>query len=192
MRLTVRVISVLTLILCIFSCTQEQREKISDRLRSSSDENEKIIKSTEGCCVVSVPGSWNEEKELNAKANMQAANRLKELYIIVISEPKEDFEEMTLENHSELTRAGFMKSLKGAQITGPVSLTVNKNPAVQYEISGSSNNVKIVALHTTIESEKYYHQILAWTIKSRIEKNKPILQKVVQSFKEVSSPKTGS
>jgi hypothetical protein len=185
MQQRLRFISVLTFVLFIFSCTQEQKEKLAERLSNSSDEKQKTVHSTDGCCAISIPESWSEEKELNAKANLQAANRVKELYCIVLSESKEDFENMTMEHHSEMTRTAFMKSLSGSAISGPVSLTVDQNPAIQYEISGASNNVKIMALHTTVESQKYYHQILAWTIKSRVEKNKPILQKVIQSFKEV-------
>lgn len=184
----IKVISTFALAVVFLSCTQEQRDKLSDRLASSSGKNQKTIRSTDGCCLISVPSNWNEEKTLNEQANLQAANRLKELYVIVISEPKEDFENMTLEGHSELTRKSFIQSLNAPQAAGPVSVTVDKNRAVQYEISGGINNVKIVALHTTVETAKHYHQILAWTIKSRIDKNRPILQNVIQSFKEADSP----
>ncbi len=175
----------LTLALTFFSCTPEQREKLSNALdRDSNEKNSKIIRSVEGCCQIQVPGSWKEDKELNEQANLQASNRAKELYIIVISEPKVDFQDMTLDSHSKLTRTEFIKSIKTPEVTGPAAVTVDNNPGVQYEISGAVNNVKIVALHTTVETDEHFHQILAWTIKSRVEKNKPILQNVIQSFKE--------
>jgi hypothetical protein len=187
-RAAVRALLAISLALLVFSCTSEQRERLSSALNSAGGEKEsKIVRSTDGCCSVTVPGSWKEEKELNAQANLQASNRLKELYIIVISESKEDFEGMTLERHSELTRTEFIKSLTTPQVSKASSVIVNQNDGVQYEIAGSINNVKIVAFHTTVETEKYFHQILAWTIKSRVEKNKPVLQKVIQSFKEDTS-----
>jgi hypothetical protein len=188
MNCAARALLVITLALLGVSCTSDQRDRLSSLLDSAGDEKAtKIIRSTDGCCSVTVPGSWKAEKELNAQANLQASNRLKELYIIVISESKEDFEDMTLEHHSELTRTEFVKSLSTPQVSEAASVTVNKKDGVQYEISGAINNVKIVALHTTVETDKYFHQILAWTIKSRLEKNKPILQNVIQSFKEDSS-----
>jgi hypothetical protein len=185
MRIALRIIFSFALAVLICACTSEQREKLSSAFDSDSDQkNTKVIRSTEGCCSVRVPGSWVEEKDLNEQANLQASNRLKELYIIVISESKEDFQDMTLASHSELTRTGFIESLKTPQVTGPTDLAVDNNPGVQYEISGAINNVKVVALHTTVETDAYFHQILAWTIKSRVEKNKPILQSVIKSFKE--------
>ncbi|HSE41536.1 MAG TPA: hypothetical protein VLH08_12315 [Acidobacteriota bacterium] len=187
-RPAVRAVFAIILALLVISCTSEQRERLSNALNSTNDEKgTKVIRSTDGCCSVTVPGSWKEEKELNAQANLQASNRLKELYIIVISESKEDFQEMTLERHSELTRTEFAKSLTTPEVSEAAFVTVNKNNGVQYQISGAINNVKIVAFHTTVETPKYFHQILAWTIKSRLEKNKPILQSVIESFKEDTS-----
>ena len=186
MRL-IQICGSLALALMFLSCNSEQREKLSNLFDKESGGNIKTIRSTEGCCEIRVPGSWKEDKELNDQANIQASNRMKELYVIVLSESKENFENMNLENHSKLTRSEFLKSLSSPQTIGPVSVTVNNNPGVQYEIFGGTNNVKIAALHTTVETEKHFHQILAWTIKSRADKNKPILQNVIQSFKESGS-----
>jgi hypothetical protein len=185
MRKLLQTICAVNLALLLLSCTADQREKLSDAF--ANEKKSKTIRSSEGCCEISVPGSWNVDRELNEQANLQASNRLKELYIIVISEAKEDFENINIESHSELTRSAFVKSLSTPETTGPVSVTIDNHPAVQYEISGVSNNVKIAALHTTVESNNYFHQILAWTIKSKADKNKPILQGVIQSFKETRS-----
>jgi hypothetical protein len=136
---------------------------------------------------VSIPSGWKEDRDLHDSAELQASNRKKELYVIILSESKEDFQDMTLEKHSEITRGTLVKSLTEPQTSAPTSLKVNGHAAVQYEIRGFINNLSVVYLHTTVETEKNIHQILTWTLKSMYEKNKPILQQVTESFQEVKA-----
>ncbi len=136
---------------------------------------------------VTIPSGWKEDRELHESAELQASQRAKELYIIILSESKQDFQQMTLEGHSKITRDTLMGNIKSAELSAPVSMTVGGYPAVQYEISGFVDNLGVVYLHTTVESAGSYHQILTWTLKSMAEKNKPILQKVTESFQEVTA-----
>ncbi|MCI0602357.1 hypothetical protein L0156_05035 [bacterium] len=145
-----------------------------------------VLMDPEKTIQVSIPSGWKEDRDLHDTAELQASNRKKELYIIVLSESKEDFQDMTLEKHSEITRGTLVKSLAQAQTSAPVTLTVGGHPALQYEIRGFINNLSVVYLHTTVETEKNLHQLLTWTLKSMYDKNKPVLQQVTESFKEVS------
>jgi hypothetical protein len=142
------------------------------------------INATDNSSQVSVPNGWKSDPQLHDTAQLQVSNRASEEYLIVLSESKEDFQNMTLEKHSETTRATFLKSLTGPTVSEPATLTINGLPAVQYEIHGSINNLNVIYLHTTIESAKNFHQLIAWTLRSRFEKNKTDLQQVISSFKE--------
>ncbi len=146
---------------------------------------ETSLKSVNNDSQITLPKGWKEHKDLNDAADLQAAYLRKELYIIVLSESKEDFEKMTIEKHSDLTRGGIVESLTSSEEKRLPDVKINGNPAIQYEISGVIGNVKITYIHTTVETKENYHQILAWTLKSRYKKNKPELQKVIQSFKEI-------
>lgn len=134
--------------------------------------------------ITLLPG-WTEDRELHGSAQIQASNRANENYIIVISESKEDFAEMTLEKHSDITRGSLVKSITNSEVEGPTKLTINGNPAVQYIIRGTIGGINATYLHTTVETTGMYHQVLAWTLRSRFDKNKPVLQQVINSFKEV-------
>ncbi|MCE9625052.1 MAG: hypothetical protein K8R69_06310, partial [Deltaproteobacteria bacterium] len=138
----------------------------------------KDIVSANGKFRLTVPGGWDVEKDLNDAADLQASYRGSDMYIVVLSESKEDLHDMNLEGHSKLTRDALMKTVQDSTITGPAALTVDGHPAVQYEIRGAVNHVNVVYLHTTVESPKYFHQILAWTIPSRFDANKPTLEQV--------------
>jgi DnaJ-class molecular chaperone len=146
-----------------------------------------VLVDPEKTIQISIPSGWKEDRDLHDSAELQASNRKKELYVIVLSESKEDFQDMTLDRHSEITRATLVKSLTEPQTSAATTLKVNGHPAVQYEIRGFINNLSVIYLHTTVETEKNIHQILTWTLKSMYDKNKPALQKVTESFKEVKA-----
>jgi hypothetical protein len=88
-----------------------------------------------------------------------------------------------LQKHHQLTRDATVGNMKDSSATPSVSVTIDGNPALQDEISGTADNVKIVFLHTTVERAGHFHQILAWTLKSRWESKKARLQEVTRSFR---------
>lgn len=147
--------------------------------------NENIIKATDGTSQIKAPRDWKADSGLNDKANLQASNRFKEQYLIVLSENREDFAGIDLAKHSEITRGLLTKSLKNIKLEGPKELTINGAPAVQYVIYGEVSNLNAVYIHTTVETEKYFHQVLAWTLKSKFDDNKPVLEEVINSFQEL-------
>jgi hypothetical protein len=146
-----------------------------------------VLKSIDGQSQIILPGGWKEHKKLNDSAELQAANIAKNLYIVVITESKEDFDHLTLEEHSALTRDRLLESLMAYGVTGPLNLNIKGNPAVQFEIRGQAKNYNVVYLHTTVETAKNFYQILAWTSKSGFEKNRAELEQVIDSFLEVQT-----
>jgi Domain of unknown function (DUF4190) len=60
----------------------------------------KEIASDDGQIKVTVPGTWTKLPELNKQARLQAGNKSKELYLIVISDAKADLDNYTLETPS--------------------------------------------------------------------------------------------
>jgi len=69
---------------------------------------------------------------------------------------------------------------------GPTQLEINGQPILQHEIHGATEGVKIIFLHTTVDTGQYLHQILAWTMPSYFEKNRTVLESVVNSFQATS------
>ncbi len=173
MRKKLPVLTLLFFLPVIVSCSSHPGPKTKD------------IVSANGKFRITVPGGWTEEKTLNDSADLQASYKLSEMYVVVLSEPKQDLHDMKLEDHSKLTREALMKGVQDAVVTGPKEMTVDGHPAVQYEIRGAVDHVNIVYLHTTVESPNYFHQILAWTVPSRFEQNQPTLQGVIDRFHEL-------
>ncbi|MBM3156433.1 MAG: hypothetical protein FJ004_04020 [Chloroflexi bacterium] len=127
--------------------------------------------------------------DLNDEADIQVANTKKEAYVIVLSEFKMDFsDDITVEVHSDITRQILLDSLENVIISDePVELQINGRRALQYEISGRVEGINVVYLHTTVDGEEGFHQIIAWTLPSKYDKNKPLLDSVVNSFREIGN-----
>ena len=64
-------------------------------------------------------------------------------------------------------------------------MTVNGRPALQYEIRATIDKIKVVYLHTTVDGKDFFHQVIGWTRPSSLEKNRPILDSILNSLKEI-------
>jgi transcription initiation factor TFIIIB Brf1 subunit/transcription initiation factor TFIIB len=147
---------------------------------------EQVVRSDNGDLRLTKPRGWRVDNELNDVADIQISNETKESYLIVMSEFKSDFEEsMTYEDHSALTRE-FMKEglVNYREVNGPTLVEFNMMKGVQYEITGSVDGIKITYLHTTLAGMRYFHQLIAWSLPSTYEENRPVFDKILQSFYE--------
>lgn len=143
----------------------------------------KEIVSADGSARLKVPEDWSELKDLNANAKLQAGNKWKEQFVIVLSENKADFDNLTLQRHHQITRDAMIKKMKNASAGETVETTVDGRSALQDEIRGTQDGMNIVFLHTTVDGEESFHQVLAWTSKTRWDEQKAKLQEITETFR---------
>ena len=134
---------------------------------------------------VTMPASWSLRNDLNDVADLQMGNAFKEAYTIIISENKMDFDDITLEGHSDLTRATIMQGLKNFHESNQEILDIGGNRALRYRLTGSMDGLNIVYWHVTLETENHYHQMLLWSLKSKFSKNQADFDSVIQSFEKI-------
>lgn len=143
-----------------------------------------ILKSPDGKFQLTVPVGWRENSSLNEQAEIKAANPLQEMYVIVLTEAKTDFtDDMTLDQFTTITRESMTSNVTSPELSPPLPVTINGNSARQYEIQGEVKNVKLAYLITTVETAAHFHQVVTWTLRSRIDKNQTTLQQVAGSFR---------
>jgi len=135
--------------------------------------------------AVEMPASWSLRSDLNDVADLQMGNPFKEAYAIVISENKMDFDEMTLQDHSDLTRSMIGNNLKNYHESDPEVLEIGGNQALRYLLTGSVDGLNIIYWHITIETQNHYHQMLMWSLKSKFAQNQDDFESVLQSFEEI-------
>jgi len=149
----------------------------------------RTMTASDGSSSLKIPSSWGRDSGLNQEAKLCVSNRVRELYICVISENKEDLHRMSLNRYSRLSRGFILNRMKSHRVSKAERFKINGMSAVRYQMQGAVENINVVYLHTTVESAKYYHQIFGWTLKSRRKRNVPILKKVIATFREGADKK---
>lgn len=149
-----------------------------------------ILKSPDGKFQLTVPAGWQERPALNAQASIKAANLMQETYVMLITENKFDFaNDMTLDRFTDITRSAMVKKVAEGDASSSEPVTINGNEGRQYTLEGVVSGVKLSYLVTTVKTASNYHQIIAWTLRSRIDQNRPALLRVTESFRSTSEPK---
>lgn len=123
---------------------------------------------------------------MNEAASIKASNPLQEMYAMVITEEKSDFsDEMTLQEYTEIVLESMEENVEKPDATSPLTVMVNGLEGRQYLLQGEVKNVKVTYLVTTVETAANFHQIVTWTLTSRISKNRTALQGVTDTFRPV-------
>ena len=155
----------------------------SDRVRLHDlAVQEKEIVSDDGKLKITASGFWVKRSDLNKKASLQAAYNSKDMYVIVLSEPKPTVPDMTLQQHHQITRDHILKAMANSSATEPVSTTIDNRPALQDELSGTDHGKDVVFLHTTVDEGDSFQQIMAWTLKGRWKEQSGELREATNSF----------
>jgi hypothetical protein len=167
----------------LVSMIQSDRERLH---RLSTEQ--KAIASDDGKIWVTVTGMWTKMSGLNNQASLQVGDKSARMFLIVITDAKADVPNLTLETHHQLTRDRMLQKMKNASATQPVSLTIDGHAALQDELTGTEKGPalfreKWVFLHTTVDDGDRFQQILAWTLKSRWQKQNQLLREVTASFR---------
>lgn len=160
-----------------------------DQIKKKADPPKppRTVTARDGKAELTIPADWREMNNLNPEAGLQAGNPAAEQYAIVISEGKNTFaDDMTLADFSDSVQENIKTALTDPVISETKKLTINGYPARQFEVAGSMQKVNARWIYTLVDAPKNYHQIMAWTLDSRYDQNKPVLMDVAASFKESS------
>lgn len=152
--------------------------------KSSALSNGTAISANDGKSEIRIPSDWSKRTDLNEEAAIQAANPLTEEYLVVISESKVDFVDMTLEKYADLCLDKMKNSMKNPSPPTMENIEIGGRPALQYELTGTIDLVNIGYVVTYVEGENGFHQVIAWTMKSKLASKKQKLKDVVKTFKE--------
>ena len=150
-----------------------------------SQPSRRVLKDTElDLASLKLPARWRAAAALNDQAALQATDPLRQRFAVVISEPREDFDgAMDISDHAGRTLAQLADSLRLVAINGPTERLVNGCRALQFEVEGYHQGVRLVYLHTTIEGRRAFHQLLVWSTRSAFDR--VLFDEVVDGFEEL-------
>ncbi len=131
---------------------------------------------------VVMPAHWSVRDDLNDEADLQMGNSLKEAYAIILSESKMDFDNLSMEERSDITRSMIAESLSNYQESKPEYLDNGDIRTLRYRLEGTIDGINVVYWHVTLETADHFHQMLLWSLKSKFAKNEDDYSALIGSF----------
>ena len=102
------------------------------------DFEKKEIVSDDAHMKVTTSGHWVKRTDLNKGASLEGSYKDKEMYVIIITDPKSTVKNMTLEQHHQLTRDHMLEKMQNTSATQTISVTIDNHRGLQDEISGDA------------------------------------------------------
>ncbi|BBI33024.1 hypothetical protein [Cohnella abietis] len=165
--------------------TTTEQPKATNTPKSSSETEVKT--SEDGKLEITIPKGWDDKVELMPDADIQAMNGREEEYLVILRESKSDFaDDFSLEEYRDIIIDNMAGSLINANVSEPKKLVINGMSALQYEISGEMDKLKVSYLATIIESDNNFTQVLFWTLLNRMENKREAFAKAASTFKDIN------
>lgn len=165
-------------------------ERTKDVIDAISIQNlstgEKLLRNEISDVQLTLPQGWvNVRDSLRPDADLYVAREDRTMYVLVLVDSKRsEIGDLGLADNSSSYLSYLDWGLEQEQPKVPTSLTsLNGLNARQYEVRGRVDNLPIVYLHTTIEGEENYYQVVAWTTAENYAAAKGELQTVIGSFR---------
>jgi len=147
-----------------------------------TSEGEPLI-SDDGLVSLRPPVGWTQQDETEGHTTLQIACREVLLYFTVMSISKEELgDARTLTEVSEFTRVHLRDRAQESAESAPVDVEIGGLPAVQVQVDTVESGWRKVYLHTTVESDTHYHQLIGWTSRGRYAQFAGHIEAVTASF----------
>ncbi len=146
-----------------------------------------VFTSKDNQFAVTAPWNWSRDNRINEEADISIKNEFTDRYLIVLSEPKSDFDSsMTLQEYKGIIEDHLVSEITDPELGIASERVVNGYPAIEFTLKGEVDGIPIMYNVTTIETPSHYHQVLAWTYASRYGRAQQELRKIRDSFREMN------
>lgn len=134
---------------------------------------------------VTAPGNWKDLPELHDDAELHIGDDSDEVYLIVLTESREDLGEMPLDEYTDLVTASFSETIENAVFSEPRTMTINGMDAIQLDITGTVDDLDVVYTLTGVAGDANYFQLVGWTLADRIERNREVIEGTIATFEQM-------
>ncbi len=158
-------------------------QKVVAEAKTTRDaaDKKKLMASNDGSFSIEVPGNWKSMPELNEDAQIAVGNSIRDVYAMIIPNPRSDYEG-SFKEFDELVLEVLLSSLEKTHVSPAENLTIQGHPARRRRVEGTIEKTRVVYYLVTLETKDTYYQIMAWTMPSREMTMKPMLDEVINSF----------
>jgi hypothetical protein len=161
---------------------------------AASMANQRVDRSVRGTTVVSkmLPArlrlrrGWRAAppNTLHSNADLQAYNPNQNIFLVVLGESNANVLQGGIEDQAirylQLMQSGFDRVISSEARTSVER--INGFPAVQYEVRGEVLGKAVAYLHTTVQMDNHYYQIVVWTPDTLHAANAEEMRAIVQEF----------
>lgn len=141
------------------------------------------------CFTLDLPGYLTKAWDLNEVASLQYQNTMKDVYVVVIEDNKEQLESLGMkftgpQEFLDNFLNGYQQEAKKRKVFRLPEFENNGIRHAQAEISWKEDDVDFYMLATIAESPKHFYKILCWTTVQNSDKYMDDFKKIAKSLKE--------
>lgn len=174
--------SIIAILFALYSCTNDgdlQEIKVDNRYS------------------ISIPGFLTKVSDLNEDASLQYMDALREYYVIVIDEDKEEFHaaiddplfenlySKDIDGYTNLLIDNFESSALVKTKSKITETKINGMPARLVNINASFDGVDVFCSLSYLEGKSRYYQVFSWTLQGNESKYKESLNAIAHTLKEI-------
>jgi hypothetical protein len=128
-----------------------------------------LTKNAGNCYSLKLPNYMAKTYDLNDAATLQYKNTVKEAYVIVIEDSKDELNSLSMifQNPKEFLEnfaQDYQLESENRTISEIIEFESNENKHAQVEMSWSSEDGDFYMLITTVETKGNFYKILCWTL----------------------------
>ncbi|MBX2865800.1 MAG: hypothetical protein KTR27_19790 [Leptolyngbyaceae cyanobacterium MAG.088] len=144
-----------------------------------------LLTNEESDVQLTLPAGWVDVQTLRPDADLYVAHEDRTKYVLVLADPKRsEVGTFSLSDNAVSYLSFLDRGLTQERPEKATDMTsLNGLKAVQYEVRGRVDNLPVVYLHTTVEGQTNYYQVVAWTTAEEYAAVKTELQDVIESFR---------
>ena len=148
-----------------------------------------------------LPDFLSKASNLHEDASLQYQNVLREFYVVVIDEPKQDFFDIAttttdfsadFNGFHQILKSGLEEGIQKIEITPSKDTQINGLKAKTFSLTGEIETIPIYYEIAYIEGKDRFYQIVTWTLKDNKEKYSAQMRKILSSFKESGTARKSS
>jgi hypothetical protein len=170
---------------------------ISFLIYSCADSFEKENIKIKNQYSIVLPKFLSKSNTLNNEASLQYQNLLREFYVIVIDETKDEVHEVVnnddnlfhistdFDGYKRLITENTNLTINFDQINVGKTKQVNNMPAHIQSMEGEIEGHKIFYKLALIEGKKHYYQIFVWTLYNNKNEYSDLMEGIINSFEEI-------
>ncbi|MCP3962648.1 MAG: hypothetical protein GY719_32820 [bacterium] len=148
-----------------------------------ASQKEKVFVSDDGLTQVRLRGGWTDSMELNVEANLEVSWPIRELYLMVLSTPGSELDpQLKLADYLKYQIDSMADQTLGERIGDTETVTIDSFSGLQQEISGKFDGIDLVYRVTVVRTPRHLHEILAWTLPTRVEEPSVELRQLIGSI----------